>query len=176
MRKLSVAVLAVLVFAAALDAQAPDSAKPRAKTPAKSEFSLSVGAITDLEFDRYWSGGFNTLLMTVTPRADKTIARNMTFSMEIFSIFGFSSWALLSPGFSLNYERKGFFAGAGFVVPILVAEGGGGVEIPTPKFTLGIKKGGLMLSLYWLTSFRSFMGYNGVGASIGYRFGQAKTP
>jgi hypothetical protein len=128
----------------------------------KVEFGLNLGFMTD---------SFEEFLIALSPQVDIHVTKGFMISPEVmiateFPIYG----ALLFPGVIFNYTGRGFFAGAGAVVPILISAEWSGSGDLLPKLNIGYRGQHVSLTAYLITSTRNLFRYNLVGATIGYRF------
>jgi hypothetical protein len=151
------AVLAVLVLGLA----AGIGAGPAFAQEKKVEFSLNAGVMTD----------FYSVGVALSPQVDIHVTKGFMISPEAMVVTDFQfSGALLLPGVMFNYTGKGFFAGAGAVVPILISEYWSGSGDLLPKLNIGYRGRHVNLTAYLLTSTARLFSENLVGATIGYRF------
>jgi hypothetical protein len=132
----------------------------------KVEVGLYVGAMTFYGGDLSFSG----VGLTAGPQIDIHVTKGFMISPEFMFLTDteFSGVAGL-PGVTLNYLGKGFFIGAGAVLPVSISEGLGVAEL-LPKIHLGYHGRKVSLSVYTITAFNGFFKYGLAGASLGYRF------
>jgi hypothetical protein len=132
----------------------------------KVEVVLNAGAMT-------LYGGRLTLagvVLTAGPQVDIHVAKGFLISPEfLFMTDTEFSGVLGMPGLTFNYLGRGFFIGAGAVLPVSIS-GGGGVGELLPMVNLGYHGRKVNLSVYTITSFNSMFRYGLVGAELGYRF------
>jgi hypothetical protein len=127
----------------------------------KVEFGLNLGFMTDFY-------GFGVAL---SPQVDIHVTKGFMISPEAMVVTDFQfSGALLLPGVIFNYTGKGFFAGAGAVVPIFISGWWSGTGDLLPKLNIGYRGRHVSLTAYWLTSTAQLFSENLAGATIGYRF------
>ena len=136
----------------------------------KVEFSLNLGAMTDLGSD----GSFSDVLFTFGPQVDIHISPTFMISPEVWVItddhFSFDP-LLLYPGVVLNYTAKGgFFAGAGVVLPVMFWSGHTDTGDLLPKINVGYRGDHFQLAAYLLTDTHEIFKYNLIGLNAGYRF------
>jgi len=160
MKKVGVILLVVvgmLAGAAVQQANAQDK---------KVEFSLNLGVMTYLGSE----GSFSDVLLAFSPQLDIHVAKGFMISPEAMVITNFQfSGAIGLPGVMLNYTGKGFFAGAGVVLPVSITEDAGVGSI-VPKINIGYRGKNVNLTAYLITSTQQMFSENLVGATIGYRF------
>lgn len=132
----------------------------------KVEFSLNAGAMTLLGGDISFAG----VLLTLGPQVDIHVTKGFMISPEAMFLTdtGFSGVVAL-PGATFNYLGKGFFAGAGVVLPVSISDGLGAGNL-LPKFHLGYRGRHVNLAAYLITSTEAMFSLNLIGASLGYRF------
>lgn len=130
------------------------------------EFSLNAGAMTLIGGDISFAG----VLLTLGPQVDIHVTKGFMISPEAMFLTDteFAGVAAL-PGVIFNYLGKGFFAGAGVILPVSIS-GGLGAGNLLPKFNLGYRGRHVNLTAYLITSTEAMFSLNLVGASIGYRF------
>jgi hypothetical protein len=132
------------------------------------EFSMNLGVMTDLSEE----SSFSDALYTLGAQADIRLGKSFKFSPEVQVItyrFHFD-YVLVDPGIILNFTSKGFFAGAGVILPIVVGEGESETGKLSPKFNVGYSGRHLILASYLITNAENLFKYNLIGASIGYKF------
>ena len=127
----------------------------------KVEFSLNAGVMIVSE----------EVGAALSPQVDIHITKGFMISPEAMVVTDFQfSGALIMPGVMFNYTGKGFFAGAGVVVPILIMDYWSGAGDLLPKLNIGYRGRHVNLTAYLLTSTARLFSENLVGATIGYRF------
>jgi hypothetical protein len=132
----------------------------------KVEFVLNAGAMTLYGVGLTLTG----VGLTAGPQVDIHVAKGFMISPEfMFMTDTEFSGVLGLPGLTFNYVGRGFFIGAGAVLPVLIS-GGEGVGELLPKVNLGYHGRKVNLSVYTITSFNSMFRYGLVGAEIGYKF------
>ncbi len=108
MKKVMLGLLVVGLLAGGLFAQAPEK---------KWAFSVNLGVQTNL-----WRGSsFDEAQATVDLRAGYRIGKSFEISPEVMYATGYkfhTDFGFLYPGVMLNYLAKGFFVGAGAVIPV----------------------------------------------------------
>jgi hypothetical protein len=133
----------------------------------KAEFSLNLGVMSYLGGE----GSFSGALLTLTPQVDIHVTQGFMISPEAMVLTDFHFSGVIGlPGVILNYTGKGFFVGAGVVVPVAISEGDAGVGNIVPKFNIGYRARHVNLTAYLITDTKRIFSDNLVGASIGYRF------
>jgi len=160
MKKFGLMVLLVgmLAGAAAQQAYAQDK---------KVEFSLNLGVMTYLGSDYSSLADF---LLAFSPQLDIHVTKGFMISPEVMVVTDTHfSGALGYPGVILNYTGKGFFVGAGVVLPVSITEDAGVGSI-VPKINIGYRGKKVNLTAYLITSTQHMFSENLVGATIGYRF------
>jgi len=132
----------------------------------KAEVVLNVGAMTFYGGDLTFSG----LGLTAGAQIDVHVTKGFMISPEFSFVTDthFSGVAGL-PGVTLNYCGRGFFIGAGAVLPVSISEGIGVAEL-LPKVHLGYHGRKVNFGVYTITAFNGFFQYGLVGANLGYRF------
>jgi hypothetical protein len=158
-------VLGVLLVIGLLAGGAGQKAMANGK---KVEFSLNLGVMTDLTSE----SSFSDVLYTLGAQADISLGSSFKLSPEVQVItyrFHFD-YVLLDPGIILNFTSKGFFAGAGIILPIVVGEGESDTGKISPKFNIGYSGRHVILAGYLITDTENFFEYNLIGVSIGYKF------
>ncbi len=154
MKKVFSVVLAVVFLAGLGAGQALAQEK-------KVEFGLNLGVMTD----------FEGVAMAFSPQVDIHVTKGFMISPEVMAVTDFQfTGALIFPGVILNYTGKGFFAGAGAVVPILISDFWSGAGKLLPKLNIGYRGRHVNLTVYWLTDTAQLFSWNLAGATIGYRF------
>jgi hypothetical protein len=160
MKKVILMVLAVGLFAGATAEQALAQDK-------KTEFSLNLGVMSYLGGE----GSLTGALLAISPQLDIHVTKGFMISPEAMFITDFHfSAAIGFPGVILNYTGKGFFTGAGVVVPVIIGEGYSGVGSILPKINIGFRGKKVNVTAYLITDTRRLFSDNLVGATIGYRF------
>jgi len=133
----------------------------------KVEFSLNVGGMGYLGSE----GSFESVLLAFSPQVDIHVTKGLMISPEVMVVTDTHfSGAIGFPGVIFNYLGKGFFAGAGIVVPVYVGEDTAGVGTILPKINIGYRGKKVNLTAYLITSTQQMFSENLVGATIGYRF------
>lgn len=132
----------------------------------KVEVVLNVGAMTFYGGDLSFSG----LGLTAGTQIDIHVTKGFMISPE-FSLVTDShfSGAAGLPGVTFNYCGRGFFIGAGAVLPVSISEGLGVSEL-LPKVHLGYHGRKFNFGVYTITAFNGIFQYGLVGANLGYRF------
>lgn len=132
----------------------------------KVELSLNAGAMTLLGGNISFAG----VLLTLGPQVDIHVTKGFMISPEAMFLTDteFSGFVAL-PGVTFNYLGRGFFAGAGVVLPVSISEGLGAGTL-LPKFNLGYRGNHVSLTAYLITSTEAMFSLNLIGASLGYRF------
>lgn len=132
----------------------------------KVEFSLNLGVMSFYGGE----GSFSSFGLTLSPQVDIHVTTGFMISPEAMFLtdFEFSGVAAF-PGVIFNYMGKGFFAGAGVVLPVSIS-GEVGVGELLPKLNIGYRGRRVNLTLYTITSFNGIFQWGLVGASVGYRF------
>lgn len=132
----------------------------------KVEFSLHAGAMT---YVGEW-GSFEGALLTLSPQVDIHVTRGFMISPEAMFLTDTDFSGLVAlPGVLFNYLGKGFFAGAGVVLPVSIS-GELGVGTLLPKFNIGLRGRHFNLTAYLITSTEAMFRNNLIGTSLGYRF------
>jgi len=132
----------------------------------KVEFSLNLGVMT------YLGSGdsFADFLLAFSPQLDIHVTKGFMISPEVMVVTDTHfSGAIGFPGVILNYTGKGFFVGAGVVLPVAITEDAGVGSI-VPKINIGYRGKKVNLTAYLITSTQQMFSENLVGATIGYRF------
>ena len=132
----------------------------------KVEFSLNLGVMT------YLGSGdsFADFLLAFSPQLDIHVTKGFMISPEVMVVTDTHfSGAIGYPGVILNYTGKGFFVGAGVVLPVAITEDAGVGSI-VPKINIGYRGKKVNLTAYLITSTQQMFSDNLVGATIGYRF------
>jgi hypothetical protein len=125
------------------------------------EFSLNAGVMIVSE----------DIGMALSPQVDIHVTKGFMISPEAMIVTDFQfSGALLLPGVLFNYTSRGFFAGAGVVVPIFISDYWTGAGDLLPKLNIGYRGRHVNLTAYLLTSTARLFSENLFGATIGYRF------
>jgi len=128
----------------------------------KVEFGLNLGFMTT---------DFEDFGVALSPQVDIHVTKGFMISPEAMVVTDFQlSGALIFPGVMFNYTGKGFFAGAGAVVPIMISDYWSGTGNILPKLNIGYRGRHVGLTAYLLTSTAQLFSTNLVGATIGYRF------
>jgi len=149
-------VMGMLAGAAAQQAYAQDK---------KVEFSLNLGAMSF-----YGEESFSAFGLTLSPQVDIRVAKGFMISPEFMFVTDTSFSGVVGfPGVMFNFVGKGFFAGAGVVLPVVVS-GEMGVGELVPKINLGYRGAKITLTVYTITTFNEIFQWGLVGASLGYRF------
>jgi hypothetical protein len=159
MKKVLMGVLLVGLLAAV--AAAPAWAQEK-----KVEFGLHAGVMTWLESGESFSG----VLLTLSPQVDIHVTKGFMISPEaMFLTDTHFSGLVALPGVMFNYTGRGFFAGAGVVLPVAIS---GGLDAGTllPKLNIGYRGPHVTLTAYLITSTEALFSENLIGASLGYRF------
>ena len=131
----------------------------------KVEFSLNLGAMTF-----YGEESFSAFGLTLSPQVDIHVAKGFMISPEfMFVTDTHFSGVVGLPGVMFNFVGKGFFAGAGVALPVVIS-GEMGVGELVPKVNLGYRGAGITLTVYTITTFNEIFQWGLVGASLGYRF------
>jgi hypothetical protein len=132
----------------------------------KVEFVLNIGAMTFYGGDLSFSG----VGLVAGPQVDIHVTKGFMISPEFtFLTDTHFSGVVGLPGATLNYVGRGFFIGAGVVLPVSISEGLGVAEL-LPKVHLGYHGRKINLSLYTITAFNGMFRYGLVGVNLGYRF------
>jgi len=127
----------------------------------KVEFSLNAGVMIFSE----------DVGVALSPQVDIHVTKGFMISPEAMVVTDFQfSGALLFPGVMFNYTGKGFFAGAGVVIPIMISDYWSGAGDLLPKLNIGYRGRHVNLTAYLMTSTARLFSENLVGATIGYRF------
>jgi len=127
----------------------------------KVEFSLNAGVMIVSE----------DVGIALSPQVDIHVTKGFMISPEAMAVTDFQfSGALLLPGVMFNYTGKGFFAGVGAVIPILISDYWSGAGDLLPKLNIGYRGRHVNLTAYLITSTARLFSENLVGATIGYRF------
>jgi hypothetical protein len=125
------------------------------------EFSLNAGVMIVSE----------DIGVAFSPQLDIHVTKGFMISPEAMVVTDFQfSGALLLPGVLFNYTGRGFFAGAGVVVPVFISDYWTGAGDLLPKLNIGYRGRHVNLTAYLLTSTARLFSENLVGATIGYRF------
>jgi hypothetical protein len=136
------------------------------------DFCLNLGVQTNLSSE----SPFEWVWFTLDARLGIAVSQSLKLSPEVmFAIHSsFSSYeTFLYPGVMLNYKLEDFFIGAGAVLPLVFYDGDVDVYPPAPKVNFGYSAKNLILTAYifiWTWEEFSFLEYNHIGATIGYRF------
>ncbi len=132
----------------------------------KVEFSLNAGAMTTLGGEISFAG----VLLTLAPQVDIHVTKGFMVSPEAMFLTDTEfSGVVALPGVLFNYLGKGFFAGAGVVLPVSIS-GGLGAGTLLPKLNIGYRGRHVNLTAYLITSTEAMFSMNLIGASLGYRF------
>ncbi len=102
----------------------------------KVEFSLNLGVMS------YLGSGesFADVLLAISPQVDIHVTRGFMISPEAMVITNFRFSGLIGfPGVIFNYVGKGFFIGAGVVLPVYVSAEDAGVGTILPKLNIGYR-------------------------------------
>jgi len=134
----------------------------------KVEFSLNLGVMTYLGSDY---SSFADFLLAFSPQLDIHVTKGFMISPEVMVVTDtrYFSGVIVYPGVILNYTGKGFFVGAGVVLPVAITEDEGVGSI-APKINIGYRGKKVNLTAYLITSTQRMFSENLVGATIGYRF------
>ena len=125
------------------------------------EFSLNAGVMIFSE----------EVGVALSPQVDIHVTKGFMISPEAMIVTDFQfTGALLFPGVMFNYTGKGFFAGAGVVVPIFISGWWSGAGDLLPQLNIGYRGRHVNLTAYLITSTAQLFSENLVGATIGYRF------
>jgi len=130
----------------------------------KTEIVLNVGTITTYGGELTFAG----FAMAVGPQLNLHLTKGFMLSPEATLLTDFSDVVGLA-GVTMNYFGKGFFIGAGTVLPVSITMGLGVGEL-LPKVHLGYHGRKISLSIYMISSFNEFFRYGLLGANLGYRF------
>jgi hypothetical protein len=138
----------------------------------RTAFSLNLGIQTDLSSE----SSFDEAWFSLDARFGIPVGHSLEISPEIMAAvddsFDFDAvW--LYPGVMLNIKSGDFFVGAGAVLPIILWDGESETFNLAPKVNIGHRAGNLILTAYIFTFTEegfSFLEFNLIGATIGYRF------
>jgi hypothetical protein len=146
-----------------------------AQAPEKRwSYSFNFGLQTNL-----WRGSsFDEAQGTVDLRVGYRLGKSFEISPEVMYATGYKfhfDYGFLYPGVMLNYLSKGFFIGAGAVIPVAFGHGSSSSGNPAPKINIGYYHNHLQLTAYIIMytendPYWGFPHFNFVGASVGYRF------
>jgi hypothetical protein len=159
MKKVGLVLFVVVMLAAgaAQEAYAQDK---------KVEFSLNLGVMS------FYGGEFSLtdFGLTLSPQVDIHVTKGFMISPEAMFLTDIEFSGVVGfPGVIFNYVGKGFFAGAGVVLPVSIS-GEVGVGELLPKVNVGYRGRRVNLTLYTITSFNGIFQWGLIGASVGYRF------
>jgi hypothetical protein len=165
MKKVMVALLVMGLLIGASFAQAQEK---------KVTFSVNLGIQTNL-----WRGtSFDLSQGTLDVRAGIRLGRSFEISPELMYAtshkFHFD-YGYVYPGIVFNFVTKGFFVGAGAVLPITYGGGDTGSGNPAPKINVGYFSHGINLTAYIImytesSDYWGFPHFNFIGTTVGYRF------
>jgi hypothetical protein len=160
-------VIGTLVIAAARPAWAQDK---------KVAFSLNAGIQTNI----FNGSSFDKVVFTADGRVGLRLGRGFELSPEVMAVFSYgrlfggSGGTLLYPGAMLNYRTKGFFIGAGAVLPWAFYGGDSDTGRIAPKINIGYTfPNGVQLTAYylcWNEEGINLFDIGFAGVTIGYRF------
>jgi len=132
----------------------------------KVEFSWNLGIMSSYYGEELLSAfGF-----TLSPQVDIHVSKGFMIIPEFMFLMNISfSGGGCFPGVMFNFVGKGFFAGAGIVLPVAISHAIDVVEL-VPKINIGYRGAKITLTVYTITTFKEIFQWGLVGTSLGYRF------
>ncbi len=161
-----------LVLLVAVGMLAGGAARDALSQGKKTQLSLNLGVQTNLS----QGPSFNSAEFTLDARVGFRLGKSMELSPELMAVIDGEfhlNHAYFYPGVILNYTTKGFFVGAGVVLPIFRGEEASDTGHPAAKVNVGYRLKNWMLTAYviaWAEADIDILDGNWIGATIGYRF------